>query len=433
MTRKRPRATRSRQLSPSEIPGALLSITMWLTADVVGPLDVEVLDAAWAVLRSEHPVLGGWLELGGGNATAPQIDVALQVPVDPLKSSVHHRKLAQEPIAFALRPGTELALVDVVQRQGTFLVSLAVSHVIADGRLASYWFERLWSHYTDLTSGVTPVVEPTPVPTSVEALLAQRGIGRSESYVPRSAGAKQTKLPPVDLQVWSRERIRLSAGVTNRLRLKARETESTVHGLVAGAVAMLERRHMPVASDRDIDLVVNSPVDIRNRLEPVVPVWGGTSVIGMAEAVLQVGLNSNAATLGKQVVKQLAEDLENGRVRESLLHTGEDMDSDAASVPQILTTNIGVLPEIKTPTGVKITDFLGWVQFDSKALTATLQSSWRRVAPPGALWPMYIISTFQGRLGIDMRLFLPADAADAWASELETLLVEITRSGSSSV
>lgn len=427
MTNGQPSATHSRQLSPSELSAALFSVTIIITVNVVGSIDIDVLDAAWSTLRSEHPVLGGWLEKDDSQLTASEFSISLLVPVNPPKSNINYQAFGQEPVVVAPSQRQGLAWVDVVEREGSFVVSLEVSHAIADGRLATYWFARLWSHYTDLKRGDAPTVEASSMPESVETLLAERGIKKSEKFATRISAAYPVDLPPTDFRIWSRERVRLTEDVTERLRTKARQAGSTIHGIVVGAIALLERRRMPLTGRGVVDLVVNSPVDIRNRLVPPVTVRDGTSIVGIAEALLRVKPNSDPVILGIKLIEQLTEDLESGRVRESLLHMPDPPDQAARRVPQILTTNFGVIPDMRTPEGVFITDFLVWVPSDSGAITAALESNPGQELPPGALSPMYIISTFEGQLGIDIRLFLPAHTAHAHALELETLFIEIAR------
>ena len=415
-----------RPLSLFESMFSMSSATIRITAHVEGRVDLDTLGDAWSLLRTAHPVLAARL-VPGSEELAPGVPVLnLTLPASPAEPILVRDGADLRPEAEPLRADGPLARLEVTPGKEKTLVSLAVFHAIADGRLALHWNRELWSSYTRLSEGHAPAAEPRPVPKAPETLLVERGFVKTDLATDRVANATPSTLPdgkPGETSDWLR--ILLSASDTARLRAYARSQGQTVHGLVAGAVAVATRRFLPATDGREIDLALSSPVDIRGRVDPVVPVWGGTNVLGFAEAVVAVRPGSDPVVIGSEVVRQLAEDLETGAIHQSFLRIADNFDKQHPSVPHAMTTNVGALEPIPTPSGTTIAEVQGSVHWDWSPVIAAMEASGRQTGNPMLTSSMHIILTYQDRLSIDLAAYLPESRAREYADTLENLLLDI--------
>ncbi|MGL6235464.1 MAG: phthiocerol/phthiodiolone dimycocerosyl transferase family protein [Segniliparus sp.] len=414
----------SRALTIFEAISALNSSTMWFTFRVEGDLDLDKLRDAWGLVRQAHPVLAAQILPAAAEMLPgmPGFELVLPAEQAPAALVVHSpgTALATHPI----RQGSELALVDVVPGDGQAFVSLAVHHAIADGRLGAYWNSLLWSYYTDLVEGAAPTALPHPVPKSPEEILAERGIGREELGPTRAERAAPVELPQPPEADIVRERAQLSAEDTARLRAYAKKTGQTVHGLVAGAIAVAIRQGMDLQPDREASVGLNSPVDLRERLDPPVEIWGGTNVLGFAEAVVAARPDSDPAALGAEVIAQMQEDLESGILQQSFLHIADSFIKEQPKIPQTIATNLGVVPEIRAPRGARVAELFGWVEMDWAPLMALLKATGQEGTPP-PLGSMHIISTYLGRLAIDISAAKTPQDARLHAERITNLLLDM--------
>ena len=414
----------SRALTVFEAISALNSSTMWFTFRVEGELDLDKLREAWGFVRRAHPVLTARILPAAEEMLPgmPGFELVLPAEQAPAELVVHGpgATLATRPIP----QGSESALVDVVLGDGEAFVSFAVGHAIADGRLGAYWNSLLWSYYTDLAEGSAPAAAAHPVPKPPEEILAERGVEREKIGPSRAERAEPVELPEPAGGDVVRERAQLSEQTTARLRAYARAAGQTMHGLVAGAIAVATRQGLDLAEDREASIGLNSPVDLRERLDPPVEVWGGTNVLGFCEAVVSARPDSDPVALGAEVIAQIQEDLDSGVLQQSFLHIADSFIKDQPKIPQTITTNIGVVPEVRTPRGTEVTDLFGWVDMDWAPLTALLQAAGRTGAPP-PLNSMHIISTYRGRLTIDISTSTSPHEARLHAQRITDLLLGV--------
>lgn len=417
-------ASLARPLSVLESIHMLSANTLWYTFRVEGPLDLAVLRQAWDVLRAEHPVLAARISPSAGSPGVPLPGFELVSPAaaPPGELVVHDHGAILAPRA--IREGEEVALVDVIPQGEGHVVSFAVLHSVADGRLGYHWAGRLWSHYTDLVEGPVPVVEPVPVPKPPEDLLAERGVKKIDHGPRRAELVAPTNLPDQKFVRPVRERVQLSAPTTSLLRRYAKSRGQTMHGLVAGAVATMMRRLLPSADGAAAPIALISPVDLRERFAPPVPIWGGTNVLGDAHAVVHARPDSDPAQLGAEVLAQLHEDLAAGIVHQDFFHFLEFFTDEQPSILHTITTNLGVLDPVRTPRGTVAADFTCWVETDWSTLIAMLRE-WGQSGSHPLMGPLHLISTYQGRLAVDVSLPMAAPAARAYARELEELFVEM--------
>jgi hypothetical protein len=391
----------SRLLAPFETCGALMSSTIWLTLCVEGQLDLDKLRAAWELLRQAHPVLTAKIRAGRADPRSALPVFELAVPSKPAPAELVVHKRGRGLAAYPIRQNAPVALVDVVPMPQRAFVSLVVSHAVADGRLAAHLHALLWSYYTELVEGAVPEFDPAPVPKPPEELLAERGFRRVELRPGRAEQAVAVQLPEAPEGDIVRERVQLSPEATERVRACAQKTGGTVHGLVSGAVAVALRQGLALPQDVETSVLLRSPVDLRERLDPPAEVAEGTNVIGFADAVVAARPDSDPVALGGEVTAQIRADLDSGRVHQSTLHIAETFAAQRADILQATITNIGVVREVRAPRGAAATELFGWVAADWAPMRAFLRTRGHNGAAP-AMNALHIVSTYRGRLCIDI-------------------------------
>ncbi|WP_245535278.1 phthiocerol/phthiodiolone dimycocerosyl transferase family protein [Segniliparus rotundus] len=392
-------------------------MTIWYTIEADGPVDREALRESMRLLRLEHPVLDGRFVPGSGGEKAGLPDLDL---VAPAGSEIVIRE-NREGSVFADH-NEALSFLDITHQDGHTLVSFAVHHAIADGRLGAYWHRRLWSLYTDLVEGVRPTVEPHPLPSAPETALAERNVARASSGSDRLGCAEPTDLPQPANVVFARERIKLSGAQTKRLHERARALGISVHALLCGICSVVERRRMRLPEHFAVPLCIDTPVDLRERLDPPAQAWDITNALGTSAGLVCVLPGSDPFTLGKQLLEQLREDLKSGAVYESLLRFAELLVADQPNIPRITATNMGVMESVRTPQCLRVHDFKGWVEFDSSAIANYMSALGSSTSNRSS--SIYLIYTYEGRLAIEFGLQRGEETARAHAAELEALILD---------
>jgi hypothetical protein len=423
----------TRPLAPNEWFYELGSITVWNTFQFEGDIDLDALDRAWALLRREHPVLAGsfvpnQVELLPGvtglDLVVPDEPPGTQIRVrEKIDAAAAQRKIAPDEGRFGYRhTRDELSFVDVVPQGDHTIVSLAVSHALGDGRLNAHWNWRLWRHYTDLVEGRNPSVEPHPVPKPIHELLFERG----HDTPPNPETNRLSKATPVPLEgpirPVTRERIRLSRQETAKLRARARELGQSLNSLVLGAIALIERRWLPFSGDEPVDFNLRVAVDLRNRLEPAVPIWGGTNVLGGVDVVVPTRKDSDPVTIAAEALAQIQEDLRTDVAHRDFLRDRRgELASTRANVPRSTVTNLGEVAPLPLPSGLVATDHRRWPEQD---WTPLLQLIGGKV-PQSLDGSIHFVNSYDGRLSVEMGVPQLSDEARVRAEALEALLVDI--------
>lgn len=410
-----------RPLSPMESWFALSAMTIWHTLEVEGRVDPDALREAFRLLRVEHPALAGRFVPGrSGRADGlPDLDLVVSDQTGVVLREETGPVLANHDEALAF-----LVLAEDGDRSR---VSFAVHHAVADGRFGLYLHNRLWSHYTDLAAGSAPAIEPRPLPDSPEAMLAGRSAVRLGPGPERLLRAVPTDLPQRAEAVFTRERVRLTRGQTGQLHARARARGLTVHALIAGACAVLERSRIPAPSDTAVDISIDTPVDLRSRLDPPARIWEVTNALGSSTGVVAVRPDSDPTAVGAQLREQLREDLASGEVCRGIARFAQMLAEQQPKLPRITVTNVGAIEPVRTPSGVRVHDFRGWVEFDAGAIARYLGA-----AAPGdsrRTDSFYLVHTYAGRLSVEIGLLLGAESARANAVELEQLLLGVATPG----
>ncbi|ADG98889.1 acyltransferase PapA5 [Segniliparus rotundus DSM 44985] len=419
----------SRPLSFYESYFALSSMTAWLTVHTEGLLDLAALRTAWALLCRTHPVLTARIVPSGEQSAPGFPGYDLVVPAEPgePRFDVHE---GDGPVIRPLAVGEPVAFVDIALSGRRTAVSVCLHHSIADAKLAMLWCMQLFAYYSELVAGRPPMIEPVPVPKSPEELLRERGVTKSGAAPARVPRAFPGDLPaPAPGAKASFQQVRLSEPTTTRLRAAAKARQQTVHALVTGAIAVATRRFLPVTGDQEVDLVIHTPVDIRDRLDPPVPIWGGTNVIGNAYPVVCVRPDSDPVVIGADANRQVNEDLEAGVVQRSFLRLAEHFGEEQPDVPQVFVSNVGVVPKVPLLDEIGFTGLRGVLEFDWAPVTALLAARGHTGGHSAVTSPKHGVYTYDGQLSVDIDIFLPAERARAYAQELEAILVALAEAG----
>ncbi|QIS20460.1 phthiocerol/phthiodiolone dimycocerosyl transferase family protein [Nocardia terpenica] len=377
-----------RPLSPSESMFAEAGIYVSYSTRVTGAIDTAALQEAFAALRRTYPVLVTRIR-----PTAP--GQAVLEDDGTSDHAVTGGTAVDDALSGLPDLGGKAAALHVVSHDAdTSSVTLLTHHAIADGRHSLRLLADLWSNYTAIVEGRP--LDPTaqPYPDSAETLLSERG------FVPEEP---TWSMPPVPENICSGgtevlpARARFTAEETDALRSTARRLHTTINGLVSAALLQTTADSYGV----DVgDLLYLYPVDLRTRVTPSIGLTEGTNVLGLARFVSDSGVDTSTAALARAVVDRLAQGLSTGEVQRATMRLPSDPEAMVALLPtMVISTNWGVVPELRTPAGVAVTDFHPGM--------APIVSDVPSTGMPSAT----IITTFEGQLTLDSTVG-PAEVAD---------------------
>ncbi|ATL68234.1 phthiocerol/phthiodiolone dimycocerosyl transferase family protein [Nocardia terpenica] len=380
-----------RPLSPSESMFAEAGIYVSYSTRVTGGIDTAALREAFAALRRTYPVLATRIRSTGPGQSVLEDDGMSDYAVTG--------GTAEDDVLSGLPDlGGKAAALHVVSHDAdTSSVTLLTHHSIADGRHSLRLLADLWSNYTAIVEGRPLDLVVRPYPDSAETLLSERGFVLEESAwsmpaMPENARSRDTEVLPA--------RARFTAEETEALRSTARRMQTTINGLISAALLQTTADSQGV----DVgDLLYVYPVDLRTRVTPPIGLTEGTNVLGLARFVAESGFDTSGASTGalaRAVVDQLAQGLSTGEVQRATMRLPADPEALVTLLPtMVISTNWGVVPELRTPAGVSVTDFHpGMAPIVSDIPMAGMPSS-------------TIITTFEGQLTLDSTVG-PAEVAD---------------------
>ncbi|WP_191986296.1 phthiocerol/phthiodiolone dimycocerosyl transferase family protein [Mycobacteroides salmoniphilum] len=267
------------------------------------------------------------------------------------------------------------------------------------------------------------------MPASPEELLSARGIAKTGMRGNRDSELRNATPsvpghadPGMEIRFG---RVQLSESATAMLRASAKAHGQTMHALVAGAAAVATRRFLPVSGEHALELIVHSPVDIRARVSPAIPVWGGTNALGVADALVSVHPKSNAIVVGADVVRQIQAGLDTGAVHRSFLDMPEFFGGPGPAKPLIVTTNLGAVDPFPVPEGITIIELRGSVTANWPQFIAAMNALGHQAHHPALDGTTHIILTYAGRLSIDVITTMAAPQVAAYTEALEEILLEL--------
>lgn len=355
-----------RSLAPSEQWYAESQTFGAITIQLTGSFDPDAMSEAFDALLQSHPILSGHLE--------PGPDGRYQIVTDDLM----HPGIWLTGLGAA---GTEtprveldpaVALINCAARHGDGCaeVTLYVHHSVADGNHAAALLYELFSRYTDMVCTGQP--GPTgiePAPESLEALLTQRGIGKIarsglERFMP-AMFAYESPVRPGPPAPPRANPTRPVPAPTARGRLTKEETTALVeyglghrlflNPLVSAAILLAEWR---LRGTPEVPVPYVYVVDLRMLLTPPVPVMGATNPLGMATYLASITATTTLAELGRDIAANLAADLADGVVQQSMLHFKPQYDQGQRGLPDVVSsTNFGRTPVLPTPSELHVEEW----------------------------------------------------------------------------
>lgn len=371
-------ATPIRYLSPSEEFYAQAENFIGLTLTLRGALDVGAMSEAFDTLLRVHPAHAGHLERDA--------DGRHQIMVDDYEhEGIWLEKSGDEP--GGRLPSQTEALLNLRIRLGEdrSTLTLYTHHALADGHHQFALLEQLFGWYTDIVSGAgVGTVKAEPIPESLEAVLAERGIGKLarfglERFLPaifaydlppskRNAG----RVGPQSVRVPSAS-CRLSQQETKDLAGVCADRRISVNAVVAAAILMAEWR---IRETPHLPIPYIYPVDLRFFLTPPVGATEATNPLGMAMFLAEIRSDTDLMDLARDILEAFRADLADGVIQQSFLHFGTEYQGNPPGLPDVvMATDGGDLPPLRTPPGLVVEQYDLEVLFASTAAGVDMYSA----------------------------------------------------------
>ncbi len=417
----------SRALSPFESIHAVVCETTVMALRIAGRLDQQALTTAWRDLVQENPVLTGRIEFGSdGLYLVPDPQLTASVTVGRVNSA----DVTVTPIAF----GEPVAGLDVSPRGlNESLVSLVTHHAIADGILTYHWLTALWRKYAQIAGGATiPPADPLPVPASPESLLADRGVSkgsrtgaeRLDGIVVHPFRDPVGRLPGVDPFALHSNTTVFDLDETAALLAAAKARDTTLHGLICGAILLAERELLEPAGPLPIGLI--SHVNIRTRIDPPADAADGTNVQGYSCAQVAVAPEDDPRLIGEEILHQLHTDLDDGVVQQTCLHIVDIIARWASNdnLEPISVSNMGEFETLPEVEGLEVLD----LHIRGNAHYAVLAGANPPEALPLSTGRHHAVYSFAGRLHVHTTYpaaVLTSERAQAFGLRVRELLLAL--------
>lgn len=371
-------ATPIRYLSPSEEFYAQAENFIGLTLTLRGALDVGAMSEAFDTLLRVHPAHAGHLERDA--------DGRHQIMVDDYEhEGIWLEKSGDEP-GGRLPSQTEALLnLRIWLGEDRSSLTLYTHHALADGHHQFALLEQLFGWYTDIVSGAgVGTVKAEPIPESLEAVLAERGIGKLarfglERFLPaifaydlppskRNAG----RVGPQSVRVPSAS-CRLSQQETKDLAGVCADRRISVNAVVAAAILMAEWR---IRETPHLPIPYIYPVDLRFFLTPPVGATEATNPLGMAMYLAEIRSDTDLMDLARDILEAFRADLADGVIQQSFLHFGTEYQGNPPGLPDVvMATDGGDLPPLRTPPGLVVEQYDLEVLFASTAAGVDMYSA----------------------------------------------------------
>jgi hypothetical protein len=339
--------------------------------ECVGELDDVALAGAYRMLCQRYPALHGrvWHD-GHGYVLDSTNGAGARFRSTWMEDDGYPRDIAAE-----WDVGHSLSAVIVERQQGKRArVALYLDHCVGDGKHMYALCKLLWRLYADIVAGTriaTPLLPPS-LPDPPLTVLSDR-LGAACS-APTLAGPVSAALPTLRYR-----RSLLTAADTAALVSRARAAGVSVYGLLAAAVVGGQRALLGEMSPTTIWAVV----DLRARVEPQV---GPTDTTNFASAVTVEATSTGVVPVARDVRATVLAAIADREPHHNMLDdsVGDAMNYPRANLGAAIVSNLGAVPELTASPDLSIADFWIWPY------------GWRQ------RYPMYMASTYGGRLGIDM-------------------------------
>lgn len=380
-----------RKLTLSEEMMAETHHFVGLGAHLQGPVDLDALSDAFDALLAAHPVLAAHLEQGPDGRHQFVTDDLFPPEIEVVELDDG----AAEPAAPHMDQTESLVYLRLTVGGGQVQPTLYVHHALADGHHMYTLIEELLSLYTDLVAtGRLGEVTVHPAPESIEAVLADRGIGKLprsgvERFMPamfaydlppsrRSDTGIRSASPVRVPMTWSR----LSESETDHLVAFGQAHELSLHGVLSAALLLAEWR---LRGRSTIPVPYIYTIDLRYFLSPPVSATGCTNPIGVATYLAEIDDQTGVVELARDIAATFQADLADGVIQQSRLHISPQYGGNPPGLPDVVVlSNNGLVPPVRTPPGLDVTATHGEMYF---AVSAGID--------------IYFTQIFAGRLNIE--------------------------------
>lgn len=359
-----------RKLANSEEMLAETENFVGLGADVRGPIDIDVLEAAYEALLETRPYLTTRIERGPDGRHQLVIDDLVPEGIEVVELD---DPAAEDPPLY-FNQSESLVHLRVTIRDGQAQPTLYVHHSLADGHHMYSLIEDLLSFYTDLI-GTGEIRRPgvQPVPESIEAVLAERGIQKQKrSGIERFMPAVFAyDLPPSRRAVTSDKPAFPVKVPMVSCRISEQHTDSIIAlcraksiGLTAMLSAILLMAEWRIRGSANIPIPLIYTVDLRYFLSPPVSATGCTNPVGLTTYLGEIDRKTDVVELARGIFETFKADLADGVIQQSRLHFSPQYVGNAPGLPDVvLLSDNGLVPPVRTPPGLEVISTQGELYF----------------------------------------------------------------------
>ena len=359
-----------RKLANSEEMLAETENFVGLGADVRGPIDIDVLEAAYEALLETRPYLTTRIERGPDGRHQLVIDDLVPEGIEVVELD---DPAAEDPPLY-FNQSESLVHLRVTIRDGQAQPTLYVHHSLADGHHMFSLIEELLSFYTDLI-GTGEIRRPgvQPVPESIEAVLAERGIHKQKrSGIERFMPAVFAyDLPPSRRAVTSDKPAFPVKVPMVSCRISEQHTDSIIAlcraksiGLTAMLSAILLMAEWRIRGSANIPIPLIYTVDLRYFLSPPVSATGCTNPVGLTTYLGEIDRKTDVVELARGIFETFKADLADGVIQQSRLHFSPQYVGNAPGLPDVvLLSDNGLVPPVRTPPGLEVISTQGELYF----------------------------------------------------------------------
>ncbi|MGL6234581.1 MAG: phthiocerol/phthiodiolone dimycocerosyl transferase family protein [Segniliparus sp.] len=394
---------------------------------VRGELDHEALVAAFTALRREYPDAAGRIE-----AVDDGFDLVVDGPEASAAAFVRIAQTGDDPV---LNLDETLSVLDVVSDGDRHVVTFRCNHAIADGTRLAVLVARLWSLYTQAAqTGSVGEISAAGMPIPPHEVFASRGIVRGPSDgSERLAGVRwhgawptADEIPTGELRVLSKC-FQLAPDVFAGLRMVAKQSNCTLHGLLVGAAAIVERELFTgLADDEPAPLGFGSFVDLRLRMAPPVGAAEVTNCMTVSYARLDVAVDSDPVELGRFAAEQLAADIADELLQQAPLHPP----SAAFGEPWTVVNYLRSAPPAELPAALTLEDTVLVFEKGLNQIRGAVAAVQGGAPTPSLPVRMYVVYSVVDRLTVqvlDTPGFIPQEVRDRMDGRFAELLTGIAR------
>lgn len=369
--------------------------------EIRGIVDVAALRSAFAALLQEYPVLCARIvEMHRRPHFAPG-DPTVAAAIGFRHDTEPWSGYAQTPPWFV--GGEQLAALTLTSAADSHRLTIWASHAATDGSGIVSIAARLFELYAAIADGAAPNPHrASDFPSEPHLVMAERGHLPGEvDYEERLAGTVWHGTVPVGVAAKGPDvddvlRVRLDRPETAALADAARAHGVSSHALVS---ALIARAELAECAD-DAVLALLTPVDFRSRVVPPIPLRSVTALCGFSYVAVEDGAPE---TIARTVAGRIRADVRDGTVLRTAVSPMPDPRTRRHG-PPVLVSNLGEIPSPAAPPGLEVLDFHAQIVRSAKGIEEYAASWEGDGAPPAPIGSSYLISTFDGRLSIELRV-----------------------------